>query len=92
MNDPAASAKMDSAVKADAFHQVLAKMAAGEKLDPALWNRFVDAQNDGLRTGPAVGSRVPDFALPDQNGKLRTLADLAGPNGLLLVFTRSADW
>jgi hypothetical protein len=92
MNDPAASAKMDSTVKADAFHQVLAKMAAGEKLDPALWSRFVDAQNDGLRTGPAVGSRVPAFALPDQNGKLRTLADLAGPNGLLLVFTRSADW
>jgi hypothetical protein len=92
MNDPAAPVRMNSAVKTDAFHQVLAKMAAGEKLDPALWNRFVDAQNDGLRTGPAVGSRVPAFALPDQDGKLRTLADLAGPNGLLLVFTRSADW
>ncbi len=92
MNDPAAPAKMDSAVKAAAFHQVLAQMAAGEKLDPALWNRFVDAQNDGLRTGPAVGSRVPDFALPDQDGRLRSFADLAGPNGLLLVFTRSADW
>lgn len=92
MNDQAAPARMDSVLKAEAFHQVLAKMAVGEKLDPQLWNQFVEAQNDGLRTGPAVGSRVPEFALPDQHGRTRTLADLAGPNGLLLVFTRSADW
>ncbi len=92
MNDPATPATMGSAIKADAFHQTLAKMAAGEKLDPELWNRFVAAQNDGLRTGPAVGSRVPNFALPDQGGRIRSLADLTGPNGLLLVFTRSADW
>jgi hypothetical protein len=28
----------------------------------------------------------------DQNGKNWGLKDLMGPNGLMLVFTRSADW
>jgi peroxiredoxin len=39
-----------------------------------------------------VGSKVPDFALEDQNGRRLTLHDLMGPKGMLLVFTRSADW
>jgi hypothetical protein len=42
--------------------------------------------------GPAVGSRVPDFTLPDQNGQARSLHSLMGPKGLMLVFFRSADW
>jgi len=42
--------------------------------------------------GPAVGERVPDFAAPDQNRRMRRLADLRGPRGLVLVFFRSADW
>jgi peroxiredoxin len=42
--------------------------------------------------GPQVGSRVPDFSLPDQNGRTRTIASLTGPKGLLLLFYRSADW
>lgn len=42
--------------------------------------------------GPQVGSRVPDFALVDQDGRTRTLASLMGPNGLMLLFYRSADW
>ena len=83
---------MDAQSKANAFHEVLKKMAAGEKVDPALWNDFVTAQNDDLKTGPAVGERVPDFTLPDQYGKEHSLHQLMGPNGLLLVFTRSADW
>ena len=53
---------------------------------------FVEAQNDGYRTGPEVGETVPDFTLSDQNGKSWALHDLMGPNGLLLVFSRSADW
>jgi len=31
-----------------------------------------------------AGQRFPDFELPDQDGKTRTLADLAGPKGLVL--------
>jgi peroxiredoxin len=43
-------------------------------------------------TGPAVGTRIPKFALLDQDGKVQTLDSLRGPKGLVLVFTRSADW
>jgi AhpC/TSA family len=85
-------ATMDQATKANIFHEVLKKRAAGENVDPALWNDFVTAQNDALRSGPRVGEKVPDFTLPDQNGKEHSLQQLMGPKGLLLVFVRSADW
>ena len=42
--------------------------------------------------GPQVGERVPDFSLPDQNGRVRTLESIAGRNGAMLLFHRSADW
>jgi hypothetical protein len=44
------------------------------------------------RLGPQVGQRVPDFSLPDQDGRTRDLTSVAGPNGTMLVFFRSADW
>mgnify|MGYP001335413979 CR=1 FL=1 len=44
------------------------------------------------RLGPQVGSRIPDFTLRDQQGQSRTFASLMGPKGLMLVFSRSADW
>jgi len=34
----------------------------------------------------AVGSKAPDFALPDETGTLRTLADLLADGPLLLYF------
>ncbi len=45
-----------------------------------------------VTTGPEIGAKTPDFALPDQSGRTRSLASLAGKNGLLLYFVRSADW
>jgi hypothetical protein len=42
--------------------------------------------------GPQVGEKVPDFSLPDQHGQTRTLSSVMGPQGLVLVFNRSADW
>ena len=42
--------------------------------------------------GPQVGERVPDFSLPDQNGHIHDLDSIMGPNGVMLVFFRSADW
>ncbi len=45
---------------------------------------------DGV--GPQVGDVAPAFSLPDQTGAARDLASLTGPNGLMLVFSRSADW
>ena len=32
------------------------------------------------------GWKAPDFELPDTDGKLRSLASLQGPNGILLMF------
>jgi hypothetical protein len=47
---------------------------------------------DVARLGPQVGQRVPDFSLPDQTGRIRTLESIMGPRGAMLVFLRSADW
>ena len=45
-----------------------------------------------VKTGPAVGERIPDFETVDQNGKRQTFETLKGENGLALMFVRSADW
>jgi cytochrome oxidase Cu insertion factor (SCO1/SenC/PrrC family) len=42
--------------------------------------------------GPRVGDKAIAFELPDQSGRPRTLASVAGPRGTMLVFFRSADW
>ena len=47
---------------------------------------------DVTKLGPQVGERIADFRLQDQNGKEWTRDALMGPNGLMLVFSRSADW
>jgi cytochrome oxidase Cu insertion factor (SCO1/SenC/PrrC family) len=47
---------------------------------------------DTARLGPQVGATVPPLSGTDQFGKPQTLASLSGPKGLMLVFSRSADW
>jgi len=42
--------------------------------------------------GPQVGDVVPDFRLPDQHGVERSLDQIMGPRGALILFYRSADW
>ena len=84
--------KLDAERKVKVLTEVPKAFGTGQKIDPADWKDFVRAQNDDLKTGPAIGERVPDFELADQNGKQWALKQLMGPNGLLLVFTRSADW
>ena len=43
--------------------------------------------------GPPIGSKAPDIGTRlDQTGKPRTLADVTGKNGLVLMFFRSAEW
>jgi peroxiredoxin len=49
---------------------------------------FAQASNYGLQPG----TKVPAFTLKDQDGNAQTLKSLAGPNGLLILFNRSADW
>ena len=42
--------------------------------------------------GPQVGEKVPNFALPDQDGTIQTLDSIMGERGAMLLFHRSADW
>jgi hypothetical protein len=84
---------MDQNTKTAIFHDMIRKFAAGGKdITSDAWGEFVQAQNDGYRTGLEVGERIPNFTLPDQQGKRWTPAELMGSKGLLLVFSRSADW
>jgi peroxiredoxin len=47
----------------------------------------------GEDLGPSVGTKAPDIGQRlDQTGKPRALDDVMGPNGLVLMFFRSADW
>lgn len=50
------------------------------------------ADEYGDAWGPAVGAPLPVLEAPDQTGRIRTLDDLAGEQGLLLFLNRSADW
>jgi len=56
-----------------------AQVAAPERPDP-------------MTLGPSVGEALIPFEARDQNGNLQTLDSLKGPNGLVLVIFRSADW
>lgn len=50
------------------------------------------AQTEEALPGPEVGAEAPAFEARDHTGATRTFADLTGPDGLLLLFFRSADW
>jgi hypothetical protein len=47
---------------------------------------------DGHPTGPEVGERLPDFALPDQGGRLVRFHEDRGGAPAAVVFYRSAVW
>ncbi len=42
--------------------------------------------------GVPAGKLAPPFQARDQSSKDHTLSSLMGPNGLVLLFFRSADW
>jgi hypothetical protein len=70
------------------FLLVCALGAADEK--PRL--HAVPGLDKDMKTGPAVGSKIPSFDAVDQYGKRQTFESLRGPKGLALLFVRSADW
>lgn len=82
----------DLAEKAAAMREFRRLRDAGLPVSSEARERHVRATNDSYATGPDAGQPIPGFALPDQFGTIRTLNDLSGPNGLFLVFHRSADW
>jgi hypothetical protein len=67
-----------------------AALAAETKPDSAaaVRNLLADASTIGLQ----VGAVAPEIRLKDQSGRERDMGSLIGPNGLVLVFFRSADW
>jgi hypothetical protein len=66
-----------------------ASLAADDTNDAVAVRKLLsDASNVGL----AVGAAAPEFKLKDQSGRERDFASLTGPQGLVLVFFRSADW
>ncbi len=84
---------METKTRASILRDMIPRMGAGgADITTDDWLEFVAAQNHGYQTGPAIGAKVPDFALPDQNGRMLALKDLMGSNGLALIFSRSADW
>ena len=83
---------MSETSNANIFNDVVQKLFTGQKVTPAEFGAFVKAQNDGATSGLGVGEKIPAFELPDQHGDRKGFSDLAGPDGLLLVFSRSADW
>ena len=80
---------MEAREKADILHGVIRKFGAGGKdITSEEWGRFVAAQNDGYRTGPEIGARVPEFALPDSSGRLVRSSDLLALGPLIINFFR----
>jgi hypothetical protein len=69
------------------FAQV--SFGAETKTDAAAVRKLLaDASDIGL----PMGASAPEIRLKDQNGRERDRGSLTGPNGLVLVFFRSADW
>jgi hypothetical protein len=58
----------------------------------ALCTAFATALMAASPTGPAVGTKAPDFEARDQNGAMHKLSSSLGPEGAIVVFYRSADW
>ncbi len=47
---------------------------------------------DGQPTGPEIGTRLPDFALPNQRGEIVDFHADRGAHPAAVVFYRSAVW
>lgn len=71
---------------------VILAFALGLLADDRPRLRPLPALDQNLKTGPAVGKRIPRLEARDQTGKLQTLETLRGRKGLVLLFFRSADW
>ena len=63
-----------------------------KRLFPALLLLTFSVSAQAIPTGPEVGAKIPTLEARDQHGELRSFADLRGPEGLLLLFYRTADW
>ena len=74
------------------FKSVFCTLLLVALLATPLQGRQRAGQIDVTRLGPQVGERMPDFSLPDSQGKTWTRDSIMGPNGAMVVFSRSMDW
>ena len=77
---------------AEWYEDLLARWQGGQPISEEEWLAHFDHQNQGAVDGIDTGATAPDFSLVDQHGRMRGPSDLAGDNGLLLVFVRGTDW
>ena len=70
------------------YHEGMSRIGVGAAAVFLLVGVGVDARE----YGPAIGTPLPSFELPDQAGKLHSLKSLLGPKGAVILFYRSADW
>lgn len=69
----------------------VARLSACCLLVPVLVN-VLHAQDTTKVPGLMAGDRIPPISARDQTGASQTFATLKGQHGLLLLFSRSADW
>ena len=67
-------------------------LVASAALALAPFAQAAPQKGDLIEIGPAVGAHIPPLTATDSTGQPRTLANLSGPRGLVLVFFRSARW
>ena len=65
------------------------KKAAYDKLTE---NMFVEADTDEFDPGPAIGTRFPGIVALYQGERVTLIEPFAGPNGTVLMASRSFDW
>ena len=65
---------------------------AQPQLGPLVLPRRRSPASDDFATGPKVGELIPDFTLPDQNGKPVNFTEARSGHKALVRFHRSASW
>lgn len=50
------------------------------------------SRHQSIPVGPDVGSDLPSLSIIDYSGEMKTLKDLSGNKGLVMILFRSADW
>lgn len=86
--EPFASAEAEKAY----YKKFIEDIASGKPLTEEQIRHHVALQNRGTRSGLDIGLPAPEFRLQDQAGKERSRDELTGPNGLVVVFSRTVLW
>ena len=55
-------------------------------------SQSIAGQDAATQSGPAMGDAAPAFTARDQFGNEQSNKSVAGVNGTVLLFFRSADW